>query len=117
MQRQRLALTDSIAALPIKVLILAMITLNDEEKAITAKIVEQVFGAAIAPDTIQGLTQGIGTVIVVTNCCLHSLGKDFFKSLVQKFKAETEKMPPTLKKTSKPSRHKTTKYYKTQKSA
>lgn len=64
-----------------------MISLTQSEKAITAQVLETVFGDAFAPTQIFGIeVTELETVVIATASGLYSLGKAYFKSLVKQFK-------------------------------
>lgn len=67
-----------------------MITLSHREAQITAAVVLEALGIAIAPESIQGLeihsVEGVETVVVKAGV-LHAIGKAYFQQLVAKHKA------------------------------
>ncbi len=65
-----------------------MIPTTDRENEIISQIMFKVFGAEITPGQIKGLQAWDETVVVVTPYALYSLGKDYFRQLVEEIKGE-----------------------------
>ncbi len=83
-----------------------MITLTDSEKAIATQILKEVFGATLDASQIVGLKVYDTTIHIITTVGgLWSLGRDYFKQLVLKFKAATTKQPKQVKATVQLSDH------------
>lgn len=77
-----------------------MITLTNDQKIITAQILKEVFGATIDASQVVGLNIYETTVHIITKVGgLWSLGRDYFRQLVLKFKAAAVKQPKQVKAT------------------